>query len=184
MTGRILVLGLIAGVATLIGVALANGSRSSARQDGSASPAATVAPTPPFSANLIAQADLDSIPAGDAQLSVVTYSLPPGITTQPFTAEGPVLIRVQTGSVTVNADRATIDPVVVQAGPLQPEASTPGAVAGQAVGAGQQILLPTGVTARIGNSGAAAATIVVVSIAPGEGLGDAAADEPPATPSP
>lgn len=158
--------------------------RSTARQeDGGASPAATVAPTPPFSATLVAQADLDRLPAGEARLSVVTYSLPPGTTTQPIIAEGPVLIRVQSGSVTVDADRATIDAVVVPVGLLQPVASTPGAASGQAVGAGQQILIPTGVTSQIGNSGAAAATIVVISISPEEAADGGAADEIPATPT-
>lgn len=186
MTGRIPVLGVVAGALTLFGIVVVAGDRSFAQQDpGGASPAATVAPTPPFSATLVAQADVDRLPVGEAQLSVVTYSLPPGIAIQPFTAQGPVLVRIQTGSITVDADRATIEPVVVPVGLLQPEAATPGAVDGQEVGAGQQILLPAGTSATIGNSGTVAATIIVISISTGEGStdsGTAPADETSATP--
>jgi hypothetical protein len=118
----------------------------------------------PFRATLIAEAEVGVLAAGEMTLNATSYVFPPGTEAQPITATGPVLIRVQAGAITLDADLAAVSPVVPEIGVLALAQPTPTAATGLVVAAGQQILLPTGTTARLANEGAEPATLIVIAI--------------------
>jgi hypothetical protein len=168
--------GLLTVVLAVIVVSSARGSFA----QGDATPAGTTptvapTPTPPFSAALVAAAEVDVLAAGPATLSVIAVTLPGYSVTQPFTTAGPVLIRVNAGVITLDAGEATISPVVAPIGVIVPEPPAPAPADGQPVGPGLQIALPAGVQVRIGNDGAATATITVITL-----VGEAATTGTPA----
>ena len=137
-------------------------------------------PTPPFSAALIAQAELGPVSAGPLTLSVMSIALPPSSVTEPFTNPGPVVIRVDKGSITLDAAEATIGPVVANVGIIQPEPPEPGPANGAVIGPGQQIVLSAGTPAQIRNDGEVLATIVVIALQT-EDAGSGSAASSPAT---
>ncbi len=129
-------------------------------------PGATMTPTPAFSATLVAAADVGPLPAGAVALRIATYTVPPGTEVRSVADAGAVLIRVQAGSVTLDAPIATVSRVVVPTGILELEPAAPAAAVGRVVVAGEQVLLPNGVGARFRNDGQQPATLVAIALAP------------------
>jgi len=129
-----------------------------------AAPAAS--PTATFSASVIVQTELERLPPGPAGVSVVSVSLPPRTTTEPFHATGPLIIVVQSGRVVVDADAAIVAPANPPASPLHPADPTPASIRGRTVARGEQILLSPGSQAHVRNDGTRSAKLLVITISP------------------
>jgi hypothetical protein len=165
MMRRYAVAGLLVAILALAATLPRWDATSIAQSDATPGPATAVpSPTPVFSATFVAEAEIDGLPAGSAVLSVSSFTLPAGTTTKPFANRGPVLIRVQSGLVGLDAEIAVVSPVVPPIGILEPEDPTPGPADRQPVPAGQQILVPAGGRAQITNIGTQPATLLVVTL--------------------
>jgi hypothetical protein len=122
-------------------------------------------PTPAFSIDLIAHAELDSLPPGEILLTVSEVVIPAGVATRPISAErGPVILRVNRGRLVLNATAATITTVVPPVGPLVPEVPPPGPVANRELTPSDQVVLSMGATGRIENPGPDRAVVTIISI--------------------
>jgi hypothetical protein len=136
-------------------------------------PTATPLPTPTayplqrMGFNLLATADIQLATDGPSYVRVASLTVAPGVASLPFTNEGPTLIAVTGGRITLESDQAavTITDIAFVAG-LEPVGGTPGPVSERAVSVGEQIFLPAGSTTTIRNDTTANATIVVVAVVP------------------
>jgi len=115
---------------------------------------------------LIGHADIEIESDGQVLASAATLALPPGTASLPFTVTGPTVVMVQTGEIVVTSDNASISFVDTSAVMgIYPSGGTPGPVETLLVSRGQQVVLPTGATCLIRNDTAAAASVLVLSIA-------------------
>jgi hypothetical protein len=115
---------------------------------------------------LIGQADIQIESDGQVLTSAATLALPPGTASLPFTVTGPTIIMVQSGEIFITADNASVSFVDTSAViGIYPSAGTPGPVETFQVKMGQQVVLNTGATGLIRNDSAAAAIVLVLSIA-------------------
>ncbi len=157
---------LLVGTIVLASLMAPWGERTGAQTEPTATTQAEVppTPTPPFSASLLAEAEIGPVPAGPVNLSVVTINIPPLSVTEPIANSGPVVIRVDKGTITLDAAEATIGPVVPAVGIIHPEPAIPGPANGVLIGPGQQIVLDAGTPAQIRNDGDVPATIMVIAL--------------------
>jgi len=135
-------------------------------------PTPTPVPTPTAYAmqglgfTLIGQADFQIETDGQVRASAATITLPPGTASLPFTATDPTVIMVQTGEIVVTSDNAAISFVDTSAViGIYPSGGTPGPAETLQVKTGQQVVLPAGATCLIRNDSAAAATVLILSVA-------------------
>jgi hypothetical protein len=136
----------------------------------------TASPTPPFSIDLIAHAELGPLPPGEILITVSEVVIPAGIPTRPISAtRGPVVVRVTRGTLVLDATEAIITTVVPPIGPLMPEIPAPAPVTNRALASSDQVVLPQGATARITNPGPDRAVVTIISITSLESV-------PPGTP--
>jgi len=165
-------------VATVVAVALLAqvGDRRSTAQD--ATPEATLAPTVEptltptayafraLTFNLLAQADITVSTDGPVTVSAASVSVGVLSETVPFRAEGPTVITVQTGAVTITADQATVGVTdVVSLIGLEIPVGTPVAADSIIVSPGTQVFLPAGATATLRNdSDVTPATVVILTV--------------------
>ena len=129
-------------------------------------PTPTAYPMQGLGFTLIGHADIQIETDGEILASAATLSLPAGTASLPFTVTGPTVIMVQTGEISVTSDNAEISFVDTSAViGIYPSAGTPGPVETLHIKKGQQVVLPTGATCLIRNDSAAAATVLILSIA-------------------
>lgn len=129
-------------------------------------PTPTAYPMQGLGFTLIGHADIQIETDGQVLASAATLALPPGTASLPFTVTGPTVIMVQTGEIFVTSDNAEISFVDTSAViGIYPSAGTPGPVDTVQVTKGQQVVLPAGATCVIRNDSAAAASVLVLSIA-------------------
>jgi len=121
-----------------------------------------------FEFAVLGQVGVDALPAAPALVTAVRVRLAPGAATQPFTAQGPVLIIVEDGTVSVDAELATVGlPFPAFVGlDIRPATPAPGTLVGRSAGEDEQIALPSGGTARLSNVSAEPVAVLVISIAP------------------
>lgn len=120
---------------------------------------------------LLGRADYAQLPEAPARMTTTQITLAPGGATQPFASNGPVLVMVQAGTVTLTADAAVIgEPPAPSLGGIQVEAvpPSPAAAEGVAVTKGEQISLENGVTAKFANDTSEEVRLILVSLTPGE----------------
>jgi hypothetical protein len=105
--------------------------------------------------------------SGPLTVSAATVSVLAGAQTVDFTTDGPTVITVQTGAVTITADQASIGvaDIVSVIGLTVPVAS-PQAADATTLTPGVQVFLPAGATASLRNDTAAAAAVVILSVVP------------------
>lgn len=170
LTGMILAL-------LLTTVALLTVNDKSVAQDSTATPRPTA--TPPFSVTLIAQAELTDVASSRLLLTASTVVVPLNFDLRPIVASrGPILIRVMSGRILLNADAAIVT-AVAPIGDVIEAAQVAEPVEERVIISAEQVLLPTGATARISAS-SRPATLTVISL---ESQDSASADLPEA-PSP
>ncbi len=146
-------------VASLVAGLLQSGTQPGLAQTPAASP------TPVFSIDLIAHAELESLPPGEILITVSEVVIPAGVATRPISAErGPVILRVNRGTLVLDATTATITTVVPPIGPLLPEVPPPGPVTNRELAPSDQVVLPQGATGRIDNPGPDRAVLTIISI--------------------
>jgi hypothetical protein len=157
---------LLVGAIVLVSLLAPLGGRTGAQTEPTATPQTEAPPTstPPFSSTLLAEAEIGPVPAGPMNLSVVTINIPPLSVTEPIANPGPVVIRVDKGTITLDAAEATIGPVLAAVGIIHPEPPMPGPANGVIIGPGQQIVLAAGTPAQIRNDGDVPATIMVIAL--------------------
>lgn len=134
---------------------------------GVASPTATDVET---SQRLLGQIEISQAPPGAAQMRAVQIVLAPGDATEPFVTQGDVLVVVQDGTVTINADAALISapPEPNPSGvAIQEPTVTPAAARDVAVTEGEQIALADSVAAQLRNETAVQVRLLLVTLAPG-----------------
>lgn len=108
--------------------------------------------------------------------------IPAGVATRPISSErGPVIMRVNRGSLILDATAATITTVVPPIGPLLPEAPPPGPVANRTLTPSDQVVFPQGATGHIENPGPDRAVVTIISIT---SLESSTPGTPEATPVP
>jgi hypothetical protein len=130
-------------------------------------PTPTAFPMQSLGFTLIGHADIQIETDGQVLASAATLALPPGAASLPFTVTGPTVIMVQSGEILVTSDDAAISFVDTSAViGIYPSNGTPGPVEALLIRTGQQVVLPTGATCLIRNDSAAAASVLVLSIAP------------------
>jgi hypothetical protein len=145
----------------------------------------TTAPTPiptPLPAPVIvfleAQAMADTLPTGPASISVSTVIISPRVALRAIVTNGPVLILVESGQLTIDADAALIGPPPSGSlSSLQPAATpSPAAVTNFIVPDGNQILLPGDIRVQLRNTTDEETELTIVAIAPEgeEGFGQPA----------
>lgn len=121
------------------------------------------------SQRIIGQSEVTGLPEGPATITTLQITLAPGSETQPFTNPGPVLIVVQDGVVTLNADSATIGapPEAVTGIPIATQ--EPQAIEAEdvIVNDDEQIEIPSGATVQLGNGTDERVRLLVISITPG-----------------
>jgi quercetin dioxygenase-like cupin family protein len=115
---------------------------------------------------LLGQADFADVPPPPARLTTTQLTLAPGASTQPFANPGPVLIVVQDGTVTLNADAALIgEPPEPQVGISVTVATPPPAPAQDvAVTKGEQIAIEANTNAQLRNAGDAPVRLLLVTL--------------------
>lgn len=172
---RTLVTGLVAVAIVAIALFASTGQPSTAQDEPTSEatvvPEATVTPTAyPFRSltfNLLARADLTVDTSGPVTVSAATVSVLPGAATVEFTTEGPTVITVQTGAVTITADQASIGVAdIVSVIGLEVAVASPEAADAVVVTPGVQVYLPAGATASLRNDTEAAAAVVILSVVP------------------
>jgi hypothetical protein len=133
---------------------------------------------PPISAFLDAEAVVDTLPAGPATISASTVIIAPRVALRATVTNGPVLILVDSGTLTVDADAALIGPPPSGSmSSLQPAATPPPAqTVDLDVPDGNQVLLPADTRVQLRNTTDEEVVLRIISIAPeGEaGLGPSA----------
>ncbi len=136
----------------------------------------TASPTPAFSIDLIAHAELGPLPPGEVLITVSEVVIPAGVPTRPISAmRGPVVLRVTRGTLVLDATEAIVTTVVPPIGPLMPEIPPPAPVTNRALASSDQVVLPQGATARIMNPGPDRAVVTIISLTSLESV-------PPGTP--
>ncbi len=129
-------------------------------------PTPTAYPMQGLGFTLVGHAGIQIETDGKILASAATLALPPGTASLPFTVTGPTVIMVQTGEISVTSDNAAISFVDTSAViGIYPSSGTPGPVETIQIKKGQQVVLPTGATCLIRNDSAAAATVLILSIA-------------------
>lgn len=129
-------------------------------------PTPTAYPMQGLGFTLIGHADIQIDTDGQVLASAATLGLPPGTASLAFTVTGPTVIMVQAGEISVTSDNAAISFVDTSAViGIYPNAGTPGPVETLRVKTGQQVVLPTGATCKIRNDSAAAASVLILSLA-------------------
>jgi len=172
---RTLVTGLVAVAIVAIALFAASGQPSTAQDEPTAE--ATVVPeataTPEAYAfrsltfNLLARADLTVDTSGPVTVSAATVSVLAGAETVEFTTDGPTVITVQTGAVTITADQASVGVAdIVSVIGLEVAVASPEAADALVVTPGVQVYLPAGATASLRNDTEASATVVILSVVP------------------
>jgi hypothetical protein len=130
-------------------------------------PTPTAYPMQGLGFTLIGHADVQIDTDGQVLASAATLGLPPGTASLPFTVTGPTVIMVQAGEVLITSDNAAISFVDSSAViGIYPNAGTPGPVETLQVKTGQQVVLPAGATCQLRNDSAAAASVLILTIAP------------------
>jgi len=178
---RTLITGLVAVAIVAIALFASSGQPSTAQDEPTVlaeeTVQATVAPEPtatptayPFRSltfNLLARADLTVDTSGPVTVSAATVSVLAGAKTVEFTTEGPTVITVQTGAVTITADQASAGVAdIVSVIGLEVPVASPEAADAIVVTLGVQVYLPAGSTASLRNDTEAAATVVILSVVP------------------
>jgi hypothetical protein len=146
-------------------------------------PTPTRVPTPtplpgPVSAFLEAEAVVQSLPNTPATISVSTVVISPRVALRAIVTNGPVLILVDDGTLTIDAEAAIIGPPPPgTSSGLQPDATpSPALAADFLVPEGNQILLPANTRAQLRNTTDEEVELRITAIAPagqaGFGLGD------------
>lgn len=130
---------------------------------------------PPVSAFLEAEAVVDTLPEGPATISVSTVIIEPRVALRALVTNGPVLILVTSGVLTIDADAALVGlPPTGLMTSLQPAATpAPAETVDFKVADGTQILLPADTRVQLRNTTDEEVVLQVVSIAPegGEAFG-------------
>jgi len=135
-------------------------------------PSPTVTPTAyafrALTFNLMARADISVATDGPVTVSAASVSIPVLSETVPFQTQGPTVITVQTGAVTITADQATVGVTdVVSLIGLEIPVGTPVAAEQLTVQLGTQVVLPAGATATLRNdSEVTPATVVILTVVP------------------
>jgi hypothetical protein len=123
---------------------------------------------PPITAFLEAEAVVETLPAGPATISVSTVIIAPRVALRAIVTNGPVLILVDSGILTIDADAALIAlPPTGLMSSLQPAATpAPTQTVDFNVADGTQILLPANTRVQLRNTTDEEVVLQVVSIAP------------------
>lgn len=172
---RTLVTGFL--VVAIVGIAMfASGGRPSTAQEEATAvatevPVATASPTAyafrALTFNLLARADLSVDANGPVTVSAATVSVLAGAQTVEFTTEGPTVITVQTGAITLTADQASVGVAdIISLIGLEIPVASPQAADAIVVTPGVQVNLPAGATASLRNDTEAAAVVVILSVVP------------------
>jgi hypothetical protein len=171
---RVITAGII-GIIVLSLAAAVVTSRSSAQEGETPTPAPTNTPVPtptayPLSAlklTLLGLTNVEAVTDGPARVSAATLAIAPGQVSVPFIAEGTTILVVSAGQITIESDGAEIRLVdtAVLVG-LSSSEATPGAVDGEVVKPGYQVVLQPGSTTTLRNESEAAATIMLLSVFP------------------
>jgi hypothetical protein len=172
-------------VIVLVLALLAGTSRSTA-QDASPTPgdedvSADSVPTPlppPVQAFLEAEAIVDTLPTGPATINVTTVVIAPRVALRAVMTNGPVIILVSSGTLTLDADAAIIGPPPSgPLGSLQPDATpAPIQAVDFTVPDGNQIVLPPDTRVQLRNTTDEDVELMIIAVAPEgqEGFGQPA----------
>ena len=135
-------------------------------------PAATeAAPTPlppPISAFLEGEAMVDALPDGSSTINVSTVIIAPRVALRAAITTGPVLILVNGGVLTIDADAALVgSPPTGLMTALQPEATpSPAQAVDFDVPDGDQVLLPANTRVQLRNTTDEEVVLRVITITP------------------
>lgn len=157
------------------------GDGATAQEATPADAAAELSPTPlpaPVSSFLNAEADVASLPPGPVTISMTTVAISPRVALRAIVTNGPVLILVDAGELTVDAEAALIGPPPASSlSSLQPAGTpVPAPVANLTVLEGNQIVLPPETRVQLRNTTDSQVELTIVAIAPEgeEGFGQPA----------
>jgi hypothetical protein len=164
-------------LASLASVALAAilvvGAGGAIAQEASPTAETEVAPSPtplppPVRSFLEAEALVESLPAGPATINMSAIVIAPRVALRATVTNGPVLILVESGTLTIDADAALIGlPPSGQSTGLMPDATpAPAPVASVEVLEDNQVLLPAGTRVQLRNTTDEDVDLTIVAIAP------------------
>jgi len=174
---RTLGTGFVVVAVVAISLFASTGQQSTAQEDATVTAEATEVPTATatptayafraLTFTLLARADLTVDTSGPVSVSAASISVLPGAATVEFTTEGPTVISVQTGAVTITADQAATGVVdIVSVIGLTVPVGTPQAADAMEVTPGVQVFLPAGATASMRNDTETAAAVMILSVVP------------------
>lgn len=140
-------------------------------------PTPTPIPTPTAFAlqrmafNVLASMDIEIATDGPAYIRAATFTLGVGAASLPFQTEGPIVLLVQAGHLTIDSDNATISvPDVGFFVGMAPVTASPHPVEATVAGPGEQVYLPAGSTTTISNESLTEnTTVMVVAVLPNNG---------------